>query len=141
MPQGNDQYLTDLDVRAHMRDNVPELNLLLDDLEFSTEEIRQGMTVCADFWNEALPPGRSYKYTNFPYRFMLLTGVCARLLMMAAHRMRRNVLPEKVPGGSISDQDKHGAYDAAAQKLWDEFKQAVSARKLADSAARGFGYG
>lgn len=139
MPTGNDQYLTDVDVRAHLRDNAPELNLLLDDLEFSTEEIRQALTLTADYWNELPPPGgRSYSYQTFPYRFMLLSGTCARLLYMAAHRMRRNALPAKVAGGTVSDQDKHAPYDAAGDRLWSEYTSLAKQRKLSDSAARGF---
>lgn len=39
-PTGNLNFLTDLDVRIWLRDNDPEANVLLDDFEFSPEEIR-----------------------------------------------------------------------------------------------------
>ena len=61
-------------VRIWLRDNDPEANVLLDDFEFSSEEIRTAMTLTADYWNETPPSIGSYDYDKFPYRYALLKG-------------------------------------------------------------------
>ena len=89
-PVGSNTYLTNLDVRIWLRDNDPDANFLLDDFEFSPEEIRTAMTLAVDKWNETPPYLRNYDYDKFPYRFHLLQGTAGNLLFMAAHRFRRN---------------------------------------------------
>lgn len=124
-PIGNKNYLTDLDVRIWLRDNDPEANVLLDDFEFTPEEIRTAMTLTVDYWNETPPFISSFDYDRFPYRFALLKGTAANLLFMAAHRYRRNQLNYSAGGVSIDDQNKYQQYDAAGDKLWAEYKSWV----------------
>ena len=83
-PIGSKTYLTDLDVRIWLRDNDPEANKLLDDYEFSPEEIRTAMTLTVDHWNDQPPYIRSYDYDKFPYRSKLLQGTAANLLFMGS---------------------------------------------------------
>jgi len=59
-PVGNTGYLSDLDIRIWMRDNDPDANLLIDDYEFSPEEIRTATTLAVDYWNEQPPQLRGY---------------------------------------------------------------------------------
>ena len=125
-PLGNAGFITELDIRIYLRDNNPDANLLLDDYEFTQEEIRQAVTLAVDEWNDTSPDISSRRHTEltFPYRWALLKGATANLLTMAAHRYRRNQLNYNIPGGAIDDQNKAPAYEKAAgdfSKAWHEW--------------------
>lgn len=138
-PVGNTGYLSDLDIRIWMRDNDPELNLLLDDLEFTPEELRTASTLAVDFFNEQPPQLRGYDVGQFPWRFALLRGTAANLMFIAANRFRRNALGYQAGGMSVNDQDKHQQYDAAASRLWNEYKEWVMLKKREINQASGWG--
>ena len=137
--QGNNQFLTDLDVRTYLRDVDPSKNKLLDDLEFGTEEIRTAMTLTVDAWNDEPPFDFGADLYSFPYRSALLKGTCAKLLSMAGHAFRRNKLKYNIGGGAISDQDKDEEYDGMAQKLWSEYLDWVRRAKRANNVMVGWG--
>jgi hypothetical protein len=137
-PAGSNTYLTDLDVRIWLRDNDPEANNLLDDFEFSPEEIRTAMTLTVDYWNDTPPYIKNYDYDKFPYRSKLLAGTAANLLFIAANRFRRNSLQYNAGGMSIADQEKHQLYDAAGARLWEEYKMWVVFNKRAINAETGW---
>lgn len=138
-PIGNHSYLTDLDVRIWLRDNDPEANTLLDDFEFTPEELRTAYTLTVDYWNEQPPYLGSFDYDKFPYRFALLRGTAANLLFMAAHRYRRNSLQYSAGGTTIGDQEKYNQYDSAGQRLWEEYKTWVRMSKRSMNAELGWG--
>jgi len=138
MAEGSKTYLTDLDVRIWLRDNDPEANKLLDDFEFSPEEIRTAMTLTVDFWNDQPPYIRSYDYDKFPFRSQLLTGTAANLLFMAAHKYRRDSLQYSAGGLTIQDQEKYQQYDMAGSSLWQQYKEWVNWNKRSMNAEQGF---
>jgi len=138
-PTGNTGFLSEMDVRIWLRDHDPSANLLLDDYEFTTEEIRTAATLAVDFWNETLPNVRSYELYDFPYRHALLQGTCAKLLQMAANLYRRNDLQYQAGGGAVMDQAKAQPYDLAAAQLWKEFTQWCSLKKRALNQDMGWG--
>jgi hypothetical protein len=138
-PIGNDRYLTDMDIRIWLRDNDPAANKLIDDLEFSPEELRTAITLAVDFYNERPPIIQCYEYTDFPYRFHLLKGTAANLLFIAANLYRRNKLTYNIPGGAVGDQDRAPDYDAAGQKLWEEYVKWVDMIKRFKNAEMGWG--
>jgi len=138
-PVGNNQYLTDLDVRIFLRDNNPAANKLLDDYEFTPEELRTAMTLAVDAWNERPPLIVRYDYPEFPYRYNLLKGTAANLLFIVANSYRRNKLNYNIPGGSIGDQDKAPEYDKAGDNLWKEYLQWIDHMKRALNIEQGFG--
>ena len=137
-PKGSNTYLTDLDVRIWLRDNDPEANKLLDDYEFTPEEIRTAMTLTVDFWNDHPPYIRSYDYDKFPFRSQLLTGTAANLLFMAAHRFRRDALQYSAGGLTVQDQEKYQQYDTAGGNLWAQYKDWVIWNKRSINAENGF---
>lgn len=138
-PIGNNSYLTEADVRIWLRDADPEANVLIDDVEFTSEEIRTALTLAVDYWNETPPLIGRYDYDKFPNRFHLLQGTAANLLFMAAHRYRRNHLNYTAGGVSVDDQNKYQQYDVAGARLWDEYKRWVADTKKASNAAAGWG--
>lgn len=137
---GNIGYLTDLDIRLYMRDNDPANNTLLDDFEYTPEELRTAMTHVVDRWNDTPPLMEGYSYTidSFPFRSALLKGTCANLLFMAAMRFRRNSLQYSVPGGTVADQEKFAQYDDAGQRMWVEYLQWLQHAKRAVNMEQGF---
>ena len=139
LPIGNDQFLTEIDVRIWLRDNDPGANLLLDDYEFSPEEIRTSMTLTVDYWNDQPPYIRCHSVKTFPWRSMMLRGTAANLLFIAAHRFRRNSLKYTAGGMAVADQEKYGEYDQAGEKLWTEYRQWVAVQKRALNTELGFG--
>ena len=136
---GNVTFLTELDVRIWMRDNNPDANLLLQDYEFTPEEIRTCMNLAVDKWNDLPPAIGSYDYDRFPYRGELLRGTVANLLFMAAMRFRRNELKANVPGGLVNDQGKYQEYDAAGQRMWDEYVKWIVLKKRSINMENGWG--
>ena len=138
-PTGNTGYLTDLDIRIWMRDNDPSENFLLDDYEFTPEEIRTASTLTVDYWNEMPPQLRGYQVHTFPWRFALLRGTAANLLFMAAHRFRRNALSYSAGGLAVADQDKYKQYDEAGSKLWGDYKEWVVLKKREINTEIGWG--
>ena len=139
-PVGNDAPMTDMEVRIFLRDTHPEDNILIDDFEFSPEEIRTAMNITVDRWNDTPPDIYRYDYDKFPYRSILLLGVASNLLSMAAHRYRRNSLQINAGGAAVNDQEKAGQYDQAAIRLSQECLQAIRTKKRELNSNLGWGW-
>lgn len=139
-PQGNDAPMTDMEVRLFLGDSDPAANLLLDDYEFSPEEIRTAMNLAVDKWNDTPPDIYRMDYDEFPYRSILLLGVSANLLAIAAHKYRRNSLAINAGGTSVNDQDKSREYDAAAARLREEYLHAIRTKKRELNSHLGWGW-
>lgn len=139
-PVGNDCSMTDMEVRIFLRDTDPEANLLLDDFEFTPEEIRTAMNITVDRWNDTPPEIYRMDYDEFPFRSILLLGVASNLLSMAAHRYRRNSLAIQAGGTSVNDQEKAGQYDQAAARLRDEYLHMIRTKKRELNSNLGWGW-
>lgn len=126
---GNEGTISEMDIRMFLRDYDPEENLLLDDYEFSQEEIRTAMTLAVDKWNDTPPEVSNYSIDNFPWRYYFLLQTCANLLTIAAHRYARNDLTYSVPGGAVNDQNKSQPYQAMAARMSAEFNQWMRLKK------------
>lgn len=138
MAKGSNTYLTDLDIRIWLRDNDPEANLLLQDFEFSPEEIRTALTLTVDYWNDQPPFIQNYDYDRFPWRSQLLRGAAGNLLFMAANLYRRNALQYSAGGLSIQDQEKYQQYESASQRLTDAYHDWVIRSKRSLNVEQGF---
>ena len=139
-PVGNDAPMTDMEIRIFLRDKDPEANLLLDDYEFTPEEIRTAFNITVDRWNDEPPYVCRYDYDAFPYRSILLMGVVSNLLSMAAHRYRRNSLAINAGGTSVNDQDKAREYDMAAAHYRDEYLRLIRVKKRELNTNQGWGW-
>ena len=139
-PKGNDAPMTDMEVRIFLRDKDPVANILLDDLEFSPEEIRTAMNLAMDRWNDTPPDIYRCDYDHFKYRSILLLGVASILLYMAARRYSRNSIQINAGGTSVNDQAKSAEYDQASERLNQEFQRAVRMKKRELNANMGWGF-
>lgn len=139
-PKGNDAPMTDMEVRIFLRDADPAANILLDDFEFTAEEIRTAMNLAVDKWNDTPPDIYRMDYDHFPYRSILLLGVASNLLYMAARRYARNSLQINAGGTSVNDQAKAGEYDQASERLRLEYLQAIRMKKRELNTGLGWGW-
>jgi len=137
--QGNNQQVQEIMLRAWLRDNNPEMNYLINDFEFSHDEIKLAQMLCQDYWNETPPYIGVFSASNSRYRYHLMMGTTAQLLFIAAHRFRRNALPMSAGGVSIDDQNKFAQYEQAANKLWDQFRQWVKEVKISQNMSMCWG--
>ena len=121
--EGNRGQLTDIEIRMFLRDSDPSANKLLDDFEFTPEELRLAMSMVVDKWNESPPSVSSFTIDNFPFRYHWMLMTASHLLTMAGYRYMRNHLQYNIPGGTVDDQAKANEYFAAADKLKAEFNE------------------
>jgi len=121
--------LTIAEIRMSIRDIDPEGNFLLDQLEFSRQEIALCMRRCIDYWNEVPPPIAFYKPTNFPYRYHYSRAVVSQLYFMSAQHKLRNDLSYSAGGVTVQDTLNYTKYQEMADKLWAEWMQWVKDTK------------
>jgi hypothetical protein len=117
------------EIRMAIRDVDPEANYLLDELDFSDQEIALAVRRCVDYWNEVPPPVSVYTATNFPWRYHLSLGAAAILHNMAANQKMRNDLPYKAGGLTVQDTIKYKQYLEFHERYWKQWMDWVRAKK------------
>ena len=132
------ETLTIAEIRMSMRDVDPEANFLIDQLEFSRQEIALCMRRCIDYWNESPPPVAYYKATNFPYRYHYSRAVISQLYFMSAQHKLRNDLNYSAGGVTVQDTLNYAKYQEMADKLWAEWMQWVKDTKYNINVMGGF---
>ena len=137
---GQTNLVTEEEIRLWIRDNQPQKNLLLQDLEFSTEEIEIAKRACVAFWNEVPPFGVPIRMELTPCKYHLIIGTVSHLLQIAANRYRRNALEMNSSGLSINDQAKHNDYIQESTRLWAIFTAWVKENKRAVNMAQCWGH-
>jgi hypothetical protein len=117
-------YVTLEDIRLFMIDKRPEDNYLLDDLEFTNEEITSAMNLAIDKFNSISPTIVYYTAQTFPFRYQLIEGTAAILLRMRAINLTRNRLNYQSQGGTaVQDKDRAPEYLALAKLLMEDFER------------------
>lgn len=139
-PRGNDAPMTDMEVRIFLRDTDPAANILLDDFEFTPEEIRTAMNLAVDKWNDTPPDIYRMDYDHFPYRSIILLGTASNLLYMAARAYARNSIQINAGGNSVNDKAKAAEYDQASERLRMEYLQAIRMKKRELNTGLGWGW-
>jgi hypothetical protein len=109
------------EIRIAIRDTCPEVNFLIDKVEFETHEIIWAIQQPVDKWNATRPPVGTFTYADFPYRYHWRLGAVAELLRMAAIWMRRNDLDYSAGGLQIMDTKKWPDYLRISDTLRDEY--------------------
>lgn len=127
-------------VRRFMQD-YPDKNILLDTVEFTQEEINQGVEVVTSAWN-ATTPISNISPQQWPqaFRWLLLLGVAWYLIQSAAFLQLRNqatyadgdVLP-------IGEFDKFPQYMTLWQTLKAQWDQAVKEVKIQQNLESAYG--
>lgn len=118
------------EIRMRLMDSAAAENLLLDDLEFSSEQIALALTEPVRLWNETPPPIETFTTRDFPFRGAWISGVMAQLHLMAATNYRRNRLRHQAAGVAVDDLGKEPEYLAEGRRLWDEYRAWLSNKKV-----------
>lgn len=128
------------DIRLAIRDNGPEDNLLLDDIEFDIAEISSAAQRVVMTWNEAQPPIQIFFNTqNFPFKEKMLLGMTGLLFRAAGMRSFRNDFPYQAGGLSIDDMGKWKQYLPVGKELWEEYTTWVRQKKAQLNAEAAIG--
>ena len=128
-PSDSNYVLSIAEVRMTLRDVDPYENKLLDELEYTQEEIMLAIRRCVQYWNEVPPPIGTYTPSNFPYPYHLSIGVAGILYSMAVHQKLRNDLPYNAGGLTVQDTVKWVQYREMQDRLDTEWKSWVKAKK------------
>ncbi len=139
--------ITETQIRMFLRDyalgHLPggQGNILLDDVQFTPEELTFALKMAVSAYN-GLTPATSYLTdgSNFPNEYLLLLGT-ARFLMMseAFHQLRNQV---SVQDGDIAPSgiyEKSQAYTALAQALRAEWQPMARDIKNQQNMEGGYG--
>ena len=125
------------EIRLALRD-YPAANTLLDEVEFSDEEIIWALTRPVDIWNGTPPDLVTYSYNNFPWRAPHLDGAVGELLSIAGHHYMRNELPYQSAGLTVNDKAKASNYLQMSEGLKAKFKEFVERKKYELNISGGF---
>lgn len=127
------------ELQMWIMDSAPNENFLLDDVEFTPEQILLALAWPIERWNELPPHTRTYSSADFPFRHIWMLGTVSKLYEMAAHHYRRNFLPTSGGGVSVPDKGKERDYLAESMRLRQEFEAMLHAKKLQQNVSRCFG--
>jgi hypothetical protein len=127
------------DIRRKLDDFVSK-NDLLNQYEFTTDDIVHAIARPVHIWNETPPDLRRYRYTigNFPYYDYWIIGVVGELMEIASIHYMRNKLQSNHGGISGDEKNRDQQYLMYAQKYKKEFLDFVIAKKR-ESNNQGFG--
>lgn len=132
--------LTTSEIRMFMRDQ-PQYNSLLDDIEFSDEDIALAMKLTVAKWN-VFPPVSTVTGPEFLNEWILLCGVCSILLRSEGLRQKRNQL--RTQDGNIAPiglDDKEELYFRWAMMFNQEFEMHTKLFKLEQNMESILSYG
>ena len=133
------------EIRAQIMDSGGAENTLLQDVEFSDDQILQAVLKPIQYFNEQPPYiGRLFGTHDFPYRSHWIDASIGYLHQFAAAHYRRNVLRPAAGGMQINDKDKETEYLRAAElylNQWREFVQMIKLQLNSLSCVGSFGSG
>lgn len=118
------------EIRMWMMDSSAAENSLLDDVEFSDDQIMLALTSPVRQWNETPPPIERFTTRNFPFRGAWASGALAQLYKMAAAHYRRNFLQTSGGGVSVADKAKEREYLSEAVRLQSEYDSWLINKKV-----------
>lgn len=112
--QQTGQPITISEIRLWARDNSPEDNFLLDEVEYKDSEIVAAIWRAIDLWNSTPPVMNNFTYTptTFPssYRSQWIDVTIGFLMGIAAQNYLRNAL--NYQAGGVQIDDKRWKYEA-----------------------------
>lgn len=128
--------LTSGDVREFLRD-YGEYNILLDNVEFTEDEIEKAMSFAVDRYN-LLTPVTTITEDTFPNRWLLLIGTCIHLLQSAAFlQLRNQATYNDGDVERIGIDDKFALYQQLAGALsadWNQYAQKIKQQNNMEGA-------
>ncbi len=125
-------------VTRFLRD-FPSYNILLDDVQFSDEDVNDAMHFATQQYN-AMTPVTNFTVNNFPNEYMFLLGTCAHLMRSEGFLQLRNQLTYQ--DGDVSPigvDDKVAAYTSLRNTLAAEWTQISRQYKTQQNMEAGYG--
>lgn len=119
------------EIRLHLRDSHAVENTLLDNVQWSNDEIAHAIEQPVLYWNEAQPPINVYYTTaSYPYRFHWLEAIVSLLLRIASYWYMRNSMPYSSAGVQVDDLNKAAEYKKVSDELWERYTNWVLRKKV-----------
>jgi len=118
------------EIRMALMDSSAAENILLDRVEFDTDQIIYSICHPVEYWNEVPPPVARRDTRNFDWKDHWQHAIVGHLLEIAAHNYRRNHLPYGAGGLSIDDKNKEQEYFRAGKEMLDEWQKWVLRKKV-----------
>ena len=128
-------------MRRLIRDSSPRGNRIIEECEFTYEELMDAMLMAVDDFNFH-PPLISSKFTikDFPWpMFLMGYGATSNLLRMAATWYARNDLRVQATGVAIDDMGKAEVYLALSDRYRAEWERFVTTVKRQMNVSSGWG--
>ena len=126
------------EIRMAIMDSGAADNVLLDDVQFTDDQILLAIFKPIAYFNETNPPlNIRYNTRTFPFREHWTYGIISELHLIAAANYRRNRLAVNAGGMTIDDKNKGSEFLRAAQlygEMWKKFTLMTKARMNAESA-------
>jgi len=129
--------LTIAEVRMELWDECPDMNFLIDRLEFPDHQVIRCMQRPVRVWNETTPITRRYTTENFPYHETWLDATVGYLMVSIANWYFRNHLQYQSRAGVIDDMDKWKVYLQLGNQKIDAYKGKVDELKYAEELRKG----
>jgi len=130
--------VTIAEIRMSLRD-FPEYNNLLNDVEFSDNEIAYCLNKPVELWNETPPDlGYYFSVSDFPFRQAHIAATIGYLLNVAGHHYIRNQLAYSSGGLSVDDKNKGPMYLQLAEQEQQKFRMFIDQKKLELNINGGF---
>ena len=131
--------LTLHEIRLITGDVCADGNRLIDDVEYTDEQIAYMAKRAVDFWNEQPPPIAHFTPATFPFRYAWSEAVVGELLRSEALRKLRDHLPYNAGGVTVDDTGKWRDYLRIGEEKLAVWRQFVGYKKRAINLGRGFG--
>ena len=141
--QYSQQPITIAEIRLWSRDTSPEVNDLLDEVEYSDNEIAAAIRRGVDLWNSTTPMLNQHTYTptTFPWKFrsQWIDVTIGFLKNMAADWYERNHLQYQAGGVTIDDRNKWQSYRKDGQFRLQQYKDWLKDVKVQLNMMGGWG--
>lgn len=136
----NTQPISVAFIRRKLRDAHPRANRVLEECEFTLQEINDAIQDAVQTFNHEPPIStRNYSSVNFPWPAQLSTGVIANLLRMASLWYARNDLKVGGTGLDSDDMNKSELYFKLAEHHRAEWMKWIKLTKRNINIMNGFG--
>jgi hypothetical protein len=132
--------LTSTEIRLFLMDNE-RLNVLLDGVRWSEEDIEFAQKMCVAYFNESAPRIATYQFSvdSFPFDYCMLMWVSGHLLRSAAINQASNNLAYSADGISVNDSDKAQIFTELGKNMQDEAKDMIKQIKVQKNIENAYG--
>lgn len=130
--------LTFYEVRLAVRDVCPEVNILLDAVDFQPVEIAGALRWPIEYWNEEYGHIQLYTPMTFPYRYHWRMATVGELMRIVGIWMMRNHLDYSIAGLTVKDSSRWPEYIKMGEAKIAEYKEYAKRQAVTVNAGRAY---